>query len=124
MTTSKARVLLADDDAGLRRLMVTTLGRDRFDLLEAVDGPEALRVAQEQAPDLLLLDVNMPGLDGYEVCRRLKATPQTASIKVVILTGRGSDADRAQAQDVGADAYFSKPFSPVQLLDRVYALLG
>lgn len=120
----RRRVLLADDDPALRRLIGTTLGSGDFEVLQAVDGEEALRMAQQQLPELVLLDVNMPKRDGFEVCRLLKREPQTRDIKVVMLTARTTDADRARARDVGADDYFVKPFSPVQLLNKVYALLG
>jgi two-component system phosphate regulon response regulator PhoB len=119
----KHRVLVADDDAALRRLILTTLGTRDFDMVEAADGEEALRLAREQHPELLLLDVNMPRLNGFEVCTQLKTEPSTASIKVVMLTARDSDIDRVRGRQVGADDYFSKPFSPVQLLNKVYALL-
>jgi two-component system, OmpR family, phosphate regulon response regulator PhoB len=119
----KRSVLVADDDAALRRLIGTTLGTQDFELLQAVDGEEALRVAREQHPQLVLLDVNMPRLDGFEVCRSLKSDPSTSDIKVVMVTARGADADRARARQAGADDYFIKPFSPVQLLNKVYALL-
>jgi len=119
----KRRVLLADDDPALRRLIGTTLGSQDFDLLQAVDGEEALHIARQQHPELVLLDVNMPKLDGFEVCRNLKSDRATAAMKIVILTARGADADRARAREAGADEYFIKPFSPVQLLNKVYALL-
>jgi two-component system, OmpR family, phosphate regulon response regulator PhoB len=119
----KRRVLLADDDPGLRRLIGTTLGTEDFDLLQAVDGEEALQIARQQHPELVLLDVNMPKLNGFEVCRHLKSEPETSGIKVVMLTARGGDVDRARGREAGADDYFIKPFSPVQLLNKVYALL-
>ena len=119
----KRRVLLADDDPGLRRLICTTLGTEDFDLLQAVDGEEALQIARQQHPELVLLDVNMPKLNGFEVCRHLKSEPETSGIKVVMLTARGGDVDRARGREAGADDYFIKPFSPVQLLNKVYALL-
>lgn len=120
---TKRRILLADDDPALRRLIGTTLGTEHFDLLQAVDGEEAVKIAREQAPALILLDVNMPKIDGFEVCRMLKRDPQTSGIKVVMVTARSADDDRASARAVGADDYFVKPFSPVQLLNKVYALL-
>jgi two-component system, OmpR family, phosphate regulon response regulator PhoB len=123
MVGVKRCVLLADDDPGLRRLIGTTLGTDDFDLLQATDGEEALTMARRHHPELVLLDVNMPKLDGFEVCRQLKNEPDTAAIKVVMLTARGAEVDRARGRDVGADDYFIKPFSPVQLLNKVYALL-
>jgi two-component system, OmpR family, phosphate regulon response regulator PhoB len=123
MDSAKRRVLVADDDDGLRRLIWTTLGTEHFELLQAIDGEDALRIAREQHPELVLLDVNMPKLDGFEVCRQLKTEPETAGIKVVILSARGADTDRARGREAGADDYFIKPFSPVQLLNKVYALL-
>jgi two-component system alkaline phosphatase synthesis response regulator PhoP len=119
----RRRVLVADDDPALRRLIGTTLGTADFDLLHASEGEEALRIANEQQPELVLLAANLPKLDGFEVCRQLKAEPATASIKVVMVTERSADIDRAHGRDVGADEYFSKPFSPVQLLNKIYALL-
>jgi two-component system phosphate regulon response regulator PhoB len=120
---SKRTVLLADDDQALRRLISTTLGTEDFDLLQARDGEEALELARSHHPALVLLDVNMPKLDGFEVCRELKTAPETAAIKVVMLTARGADVDRARGREAGADDYFIKPFSPNQLLNKVYALL-
>jgi len=120
----RKRVLLADDDAALRRLIRATFSDAEFVLLQAVDGSEALSLAQEQHPAVVLLDVNMPGLDGFEVCRRLKGDPATSDIKIIMLTARGADRDRLEARNAGADEYFVKPFSPIQLLDKVYALLG
>lgn len=119
----KRRVLLADDDPSLLRLISTTLGTDDFDLLQASDGQEALEVARRERPDLILLDINMPRLDGFQVCQALKRDAETASIKVVMLSARGSDADRVRGRESGADDYFVKPFSPIQLLNKVYALL-
>ena len=124
MTQVKRRVLLADDDPALRRLVLTTIGTDHFDVLQAGDGQEALDMAREQHPDLMVLDVNLPRRDGFDVCRLLKDNPDTAAIKVVMLTARGADADRARAREAGADDYFVKPFSPVQLLNKIYALLS
>lgn len=124
MTSARHRVLLADDDPALRRLVGATLGSNDFELLHAIDGEEALRVAAEKHPALVLLDVNMPRVDGFDVCRQLKRDPATTDIKIVMLTARGADVDRQRAREAGADDYFVKPFSPVQLLNRVYALLG
>jgi two-component system phosphate regulon response regulator PhoB len=123
MAGIKRRVLVVDDDPRLRQLIGTTLGSTDFDLLQAVDGEEALAIAREQRPELVLLDLKMPRLDGFEVCRQLKEEPLTAGIKVVILSASGAEADRVRGRAAGADDYFVKPFSPVQLLNKVYALL-
>ena len=121
---NKRTVLLADDDPGLRRLVGATLGSEHFNLLSAADGEETLSVARQRLPALILLDINMPSRNGLEVCRLLKADPTTSHIKIVMLTASGSDIDRTRAIDASADDYFVKPFSPIALLDKVYALLG
>lgn len=120
----KYKVLLADDDPGLRKLVGTTLGTDDFQLFHAGDGEETLAVARAERPDLILLDINMPKKNGLEVCREIKSRPETAAIKVVMLTASGSDADKAGAIEARADDYFVKPFSPVALLNKIYDLLG
>ena len=116
-------VLVADDEPQLVMLLQASMSRAPFEILTAADGVEALAVARQRHPDVVLLDGAMPMLDGFEVCRQLKTAPETTSIKVVMLTARGTDADRARGREVGADDYFAKPFSPIQLLKRVYALL-
>jgi DNA-binding response OmpR family regulator len=121
---NKRTVLLADDDPGLRRLVGATLGSEHFNLLAAADGEETLTVARDRLPSLILLDINMPKRNGLEVCRLLKDDPGTAHIKIVMLTASGSDIDRTRAFEASADDYFVKPFSPIALLDKVYALLG
>ena len=121
---NKRTVLLADDDPGLRRLVGATLGSEHFNLLSAGDGEETLTIARDLLPALILLDINMPRLNGLEVCRMLKADATTAHIKIVMLTASGSDVDRTRAIEASADDYFVKPFSPIALLDKVYSLLG
>ena len=117
------RILLADDDPKLRELMRVTLEGD-FELLEAVDGEEALRISQQEKPDLILLDIMMPKLDGLEVCRRLKNDDSTSSIRVVMLTAKGAKEDIRRGKEAGAEAYFTKPFSPRALLDKVNEVLS
>jgi CheY-like chemotaxis protein len=112
-------VLVADDEQMLRRLVRATL-RDRpLRILEAATGAETLALARHEHPDLVLLDVGLPGMDGYAVCRALKADPGTAGIKVVMLTARAQRHDLEQGAAVGADAYVTKPFSPQRLLSEV-----
>jgi CheY-like chemotaxis protein len=113
------KLLIADDEDGVRSLVRMTLEADGFEILEAKDGQEALTVAREQAPDLMLLDVMMPGESGVEVCRALKADPRTAGITIVMLTAQAQDRDREDGLAAGADDYFTKPFSPVNLLSKV-----
>ncbi|MBA2450713.1 MAG: response regulator [Chloroflexi bacterium] len=121
---SKRTVLLADDDPGLRRLVGATLGAESFQILSADDGEEALAIARGEHPALILLDINMPGQNGLDVCRELKSDPATAGIKIVMLTASGAELDRRRAFEAAADDYVVKPFSPIALLDKVYALLS
>ena len=119
------KVLLADDEEDILMLVSATLGGDeRYELLLARDGEEALTRARDESPDLIFLDVMMPKMDGFEVCRTLKADAATKEIKIVMLTAMAQEADRTKADDAGADFYFSKPFSPTSLLDKVEELLG
>lgn len=119
------KILLADDEELVRTLVLVTLGRDpRYAVLEATDGQEALDLARAEHPDLLLLDVNMPRLDGVEVCRALKSDDATRLITVIMLTARGRPEDRKSAFDAGADGYFTKPFSPLALLQKVEEVIG
>lgn len=116
------KILLADDDPKLRRLVAATLG-GAYKFLEAADGEQALEMARRENPDLILLDIIMPGLDGLEVLGRLKADQGTSQIKVVMLTGLGIEEFRSAGENAGADGYFVKPFSPRALLEMVTDLL-
>lgn len=122
MTT---KILLADDEQGILELLAATLGSDdRYTLLLARDGEEALRIARSERPDLFLLDILMPKMDGFQVCRALRDDPINAGIKIIMLTALAQPADRARAIEVGADDYFTKPFSPTELLEKVEAVLS
>lgn len=117
-------VLIADDEEALRTLVRVTLDTGRFRILEASDGVQALELAREHKPDLMFLDWAMPGFSGIEVCRKLRADPATRDLTVVMLTARAQDFDREAALQVGVDAYVTKPFSPLRLLDAVRDKLG
>ena len=114
------RVLVVDDEASLREVVAQYLTLDGFTVVQASDGPEALRLAEAQPPDLVVLDLMLPGLDGIEVCRRLRAQ---SAVPIVMLTARGEEADKLSGFDVGADDYVTKPFSPRELVVRVRAIL-
>ncbi len=108
----------------VRELVVVTLDGSGDRLLQAADGREGVAVARESRPDLIFLDVNMPVMDGFKVCETLKADPATRGIKIIMLTALGAEADRARARRAGADGYFTKPFSPLELLRKVDQELG
>ena len=116
-------ILIADDEADLVELVGFNLERNGYDVLRAPDGTTALRLAQQHSPDLVILDVMMPGLDGTEVCRRLKGDPKTSRIPVVLLTAKGEETDVVVGLTIGADDYVTKPFSMKILLARLAGLL-
>lgn len=117
---SGTRVLVVDDEAPLRQLVVTYLTREQYEVREAEDGPRALEIAQQFEPDLVVLDLGLPGLDGLEVCRQLRTF---SDCYVVIVTARGDEVDLLVGLSVGADDYLTKPFSPRELMARVRARL-
>ena len=116
-------VMLVEDESAMRRLVEMTLGSARYHVLQAKDGETALRLAAKVRVDLALVDVSMPGLDGFMVCQRLKALPADVRPSVVMLTARASPSERARGRLAGADDYVAKPFSPLELLDCVERLL-
>jgi DNA-binding response OmpR family regulator len=116
-------VLVADDDPDILLLMTLTLERDGYDVVAAKDGLSALEAAVERAPHLVLLDLMMPGLDGYEVTRRLRREPTTKNLPIVIVTAAAEESQAARALEAGADAYMKKPFSPRELLAKTAALI-
>ncbi len=114
------KILIADDEPSLRLLVRATLSANKsFDLIEASDGNEALGKAQNEMPDLILLDVMMPGLSGFEVCERLKNDPKTKKIVIIMLTAKGQQSDRDWAISVGTDYFLTKPFSPIELFNLI-----
>jgi CheY-like chemotaxis protein len=117
-------ILIADDEASLRLLVTTTLTDEHIHLIEAQDGTEALALAQQHRPDLMVLDVAMPGLTGLEVCAAVKNDPDLLGIPIIMLTARSQQADRERGLAAKADAYLTKPFSPLQLLRLVEHVLG
>jgi CheY-like chemotaxis protein len=121
--TEEKTVLVADDESMIRQLVRATLRGRPLRVLEAATGAETLALARRERPDLVLLDVGLPELDGYAVCRALKMDPTTASIKVVMLTARAQRHDLERGAEVGADAYITKPFSPQRLLSDLDGFL-
>jgi DNA-binding response OmpR family regulator len=120
----RAVVLVADDDADILELVAFRLERAGYEVVAARDGEEALKQAVELQPDLAVLDVMMPKLNGYEVTQELRRTDATHAMPVILLTARVQEADITRGFDAGADDYIKKPFSPQELRARVQAVLG
>jgi CheY-like chemotaxis protein len=118
-----ATILIADDEPAIVELVRFTLEDPRVAIVEASTGPQALDLARAARPDLILLDVHMPGLTGIEVCRRLRHELAFAGTCIVMLTAAGQERDRLQGRAVGVDEYLTKPFSPLQLIRIVRSLL-
>jgi DNA-binding response OmpR family regulator len=117
-------VLVADDDPDILELVTLRLERSGYDVVQASDGEEALRIAVEVRPDLAVLDVMMPRLSGYDVTQQLRGEDSTSEMPVILLTARVQDADVAHGLESGADDYLKKPFSPQELRARVEAVLA
>jgi CheY-like chemotaxis protein len=116
------RVLVVDDDEVIRRLISVNLQLEGFDVSTAVDGQDCLDKVGHIGPDVITLDVMMPRLDGWETAIQLRKSPDTAHIKVVLITARAQEDDKSRARDVGADAYLTKPFDPNEMIRIVREL--
>jgi two-component system, OmpR family, phosphate regulon response regulator PhoB len=119
-------ILIVDDHERIRELVAVTLGDiGDYQILEASNGEEGVTLATESKPDLILMDVTMPGkYDGLEATRIIKSDPDTREIYVIMLTAKGQVADKELGKQAGADGYFVKPFSPIELIRKVESLLG
>ncbi|HEY7004036.1 MAG TPA: response regulator [Gaiellaceae bacterium] len=122
--SARPLVLVADDDPDILNLVTLRLERDGYEVLFARDGEDALEQAFERLPDLALIDVSMPRLDGYEVTERLREHESTRTIPIILLTARVQETDVARGMRAGADDYVTKPFSAQELRSRVQAALG
>lgn len=119
-----ARILVVEDDTDNRKIVVKVLVSEGYELLEASDGASALAVARRERPDLIVMDLALPGMDGWEAARRLKADPGTADIPIVALTAFAMRGDEERARQAGCDGYLSKPCRPQAIRDAVRGFLG
>lgn len=119
MDANRRRILLIDDDPLMRHIVMTALAKDDYDIAEASSGAEGLARARAERPDLILLDVMMPEMDGYEVCYRLRQSSLTANVPVIMLTALGEIGEKVRGMQMGADDYVTKPFDPRELRARV-----
>jgi two-component system, OmpR family, phosphate regulon response regulator PhoB len=120
---AKGKILIVEDDKALVELLLYHFEREDFDVAHTGDGEEALILARESPPDLVILDWMLDSLSGIEVCRQLRRIPETANVPIVMLTARGEEGDRIRGFETGADDYVTKPFSPRELVARVTAVL-
>ncbi len=118
------KILIAEDERDIRDLITFTLRFAGYDVVAAANGEEAFERAVQEKPDLVLMDVRMPRMTGYEACKRMKAEDSTKDIPVVFLSAKGQESEVNQGLDAGAVEYILKPFSPDQLTDRVRVILG
>ena len=119
-----AVVLVADDDEDILLLITARLRRDGYEIVQARDGVEALAAARERRPDLAVLDIGMPGLDGLEVLGKIRADKHIAGTRVLLLTAKAQEQDVRRGYAGGADAYMKKPFSPAELAAKVAELIA
>jgi two-component system phosphate regulon response regulator PhoB len=120
---TKPRLLLVEDDRALADLLIWHFDREGYDIERTADGEEALMLAEERTPDLVILDWMIEGVTGIEVCRRLRRKAPTAHVPIIMLTARGEESDLIRGLETGADDYVTKPFSPRELIARVGAVL-
>ena len=120
---SKGIILVIDDEEDLIELVRYNLNKEGFEVIGAGDGESGLKQVRQNRPDLIIIDLMLPGIDGLEVCRMLRAGNETAHIPLVMLTAKGSESDRIVGLELGADDYITKPFSPRELAARIKALL-
>jgi two-component system cell cycle response regulator DivK len=118
------KILLVEDNEMNRDMLSRRLVRKKYEVLVAVDGKESVEMARSEAPDLILMDMSLPVMDGWEATRRLKASPETQSIPVVALTAHAMSGDREKAVEAGCDDYDTKPIELPRLLGKIEALLG
>jgi two-component system alkaline phosphatase synthesis response regulator PhoP len=121
---SKGKILVVDDEIYIVHILDFSLGMEGYEVVTALDGEQALEKVKSEKPDLIVLDIMMPKLDGYEVCKSIKSNSATQNIPVILLSAKGRNVDQKMGFDVGADDYITKPFSPRKLVERINQLLG
>ena len=121
---AKKRILVVDDEKDLVEMLALRLEANEHEVLKAYDGKEGLDKARKEKPDLIILDLMLPKMDGYKICRMLKFDEKHKKIPIIMFTARAQDSDKKTAEEVGADAYITKPFDPKTLLDKIKELLA
>lgn len=119
----KQTVLVVDDDPLILRVVATVLDLEEYEVVTATSAEEALDRLESARPDLVVSDVMMPEMDGFELCEKIRSDPAMATLPIILLTARDSDEDRRRGAEVGGGAYLTKPFSPLELIDEIDRLL-
>jgi two-component system alkaline phosphatase synthesis response regulator PhoP len=119
----REKILIVDDEVDALTALKVALESDGYNVIEALDGFEGISKAKSETPDVILLDIMMPGMDGFEVCRRLKSDPQLSSIPVIMLTAKGEVDDKVEGLEMGADDYVTKPFNLKELKARIKSVI-
>jgi two-component system alkaline phosphatase synthesis response regulator PhoP len=123
-TMPNKKILVVDDEMHIIRIVKYKLETAGYEVLTALNGADAIKLAKDEKPALIFLDIMMPGINGYEVCSQLKNSAATRDIIIIMLTAKGQESDKIKGLEVGVDEYITKPFSPQDLLDRAKDLLG
>jgi phosphate regulon transcriptional regulator PhoB len=123
MSSPAHKILVVEDEPDIRKLVNYNLSQERYKVVEAEDGEKALKLIQREMPNLVILDLMLPGLSGLEVCKLLRERPETTKLPILMLTAKAGEADRVIGLEMGADDYLPKPFSPRELIARVRAIL-
>jgi two-component system alkaline phosphatase synthesis response regulator PhoP len=123
-SVAKGKILVVDDEIYIVHILDFSLGVEGYEVMTALDGEQALAKVAQDKPDLIVLDIMMPKLDGYETCKALKSAPETRDIPIILLSAKGRNVDQKVGFEVGADDYITKPFSPRKLVERINSILG
>jgi DNA-binding response OmpR family regulator len=119
-----SKILIVEDDPSFSRAINHIIQKEGYDVVTATNGMTGLRMAQEEKPDLMVLDVMLPGLDGFEICHRLRQAPLTANLPIIMLSAKGQEADKSTGLKVGASEYLTKPIDRTLLLEKITSLLA
>ena len=119
------KILIVDDQVEVRELMEVTLRYGQYKIFQASNGQDAISIAKKEKPELVIMDIMMPGdIDGLEATQKIKSDPQTKKCKIIMLTAKGQDADKEKGEELEIEGYFVKPFSPLDLINKIEEVLG
>ena len=118
------KILVVEDELKIRNVISMYLKKEGFCVLETGNGLEALTITEKEKPDLIILDIMLPGMSGYEICKRIKSNKNTKNIFIIILSAKGQEWEKSEGYHVGADLYETKPFSPKQLINNVKTIIN